>query len=568
MPPTEEDLAWLRSTFHPIPRPALPDDCVEYSLYLIGSTVNSGSDSETKLRFRDIQKYASTLQKQWLKDYIWQRQSFGLEMIKEDGEVCASSKEQAENQLTFVSGVNILRGRTEYGDSIEDEWVVVWLLREISKNFDNLWIKINDSDGEFLLIEAAGTLPAWLEPEIAENRVWINRGGLKIIKPNSERRSSRQTTEKLSLTDARSIILSEPNRFINSTSIEEEAFFRLKDYPQKILKNMHTTFMRVPRKIAYLLRQKPAYVAPAIEAFYLRDPIALKPLQAATSESDLQFPPSDFVSISVKLPRVGYAQIKSQAFKPPQIWQSSLPPKADSKSFLQAEAGLKLSCGFEMLLSDTQHQDKPAVREMKMLLDDLRSGDEHLPTDEEISHWPQLEDDESWLDINFEDLEDELDPKSGRSVTGKKRAFGDKAAQENLQRMVKQFEEFLNDGKSDPDDSGLFNQDTDDEIDDSDDSEEAELSDDGEDKEASFDEDEFTKMMREMMGMPPEVMREIMTGKATGAASRAGRATSSQHLEDRKIEEVDSSDEDVSPEDMQELVQKMEAELHEKGALR
>jgi SGT1 protein len=67
--------------------------------------------------------------------------------------------------------LTLLRGRTEYGDSVEDEWVIVWLLRELTKKFEDLWNKINDSDGEFLLIEAAGTLPEWLEPEIAENRV-------------------------------------------------------------------------------------------------------------------------------------------------------------------------------------------------------------------------------------------------------------------------------------------------------------------------------------------------------------------------------------------------------------
>lgn len=54
---------------------------------------------------------------------------------------------------------------------MEDEWVIVYLLRELSKEFEDLWIKVGDSDGEFLLIEAAGTLPAWLEPEIADNRV-------------------------------------------------------------------------------------------------------------------------------------------------------------------------------------------------------------------------------------------------------------------------------------------------------------------------------------------------------------------------------------------------------------
>jgi SGT1 protein len=69
--------------------------------------------------------------------------------------------------------VTLLRGRTEYGDSVEDEWVIVWLLRELTRKFEDLSIKVNDSDGEFLLIEAAGTLPEWLEPEVADNRVCL-----------------------------------------------------------------------------------------------------------------------------------------------------------------------------------------------------------------------------------------------------------------------------------------------------------------------------------------------------------------------------------------------------------
>ena len=62
-------------------------------------------------------------------------------------------------------------GRTNYGDSVDDEWLIVYLLREISRRFPEAWIRIVDSDGEFLLIEAASALPSWLEPEIADNRV-------------------------------------------------------------------------------------------------------------------------------------------------------------------------------------------------------------------------------------------------------------------------------------------------------------------------------------------------------------------------------------------------------------
>jgi hypothetical protein len=98
MPPNEEDLEWIRSSFRPIPRPQLPDDCVEYAVYIISPDVDATNDSETRLRLRDVQKAASDLQKKWLKDYIWQRQGFGLELVREDGEVCQAQKLRGQNQ--------------------------------------------------------------------------------------------------------------------------------------------------------------------------------------------------------------------------------------------------------------------------------------------------------------------------------------------------------------------------------------------------------------------------------------------------------------------------------------
>jgi hypothetical protein len=64
-----------------------------------------------------------------------------------------------------------LRGLTNYGDSVEDEWLIVYILRQLSNTIRDLWIKVVDTDGEFLLIEAANALPRWLNPEIADNRV-------------------------------------------------------------------------------------------------------------------------------------------------------------------------------------------------------------------------------------------------------------------------------------------------------------------------------------------------------------------------------------------------------------
>lgn len=79
------------------------------------------------------------------------------------------------SSLTASLGTTTLRGRTNYGDSIEDEWVIVYLLRELTKRHKDIWVRVVDSDGEFLLVEAAGALPEWVEPEIARNRVRLLR---------------------------------------------------------------------------------------------------------------------------------------------------------------------------------------------------------------------------------------------------------------------------------------------------------------------------------------------------------------------------------------------------------
>jgi hypothetical protein len=58
---------------------------------------------------------------------------------------------------------------------VEDEWLVVYILRELSKLYPDLWIEAVDTDGQFLLIEAANALPRWLNPEIADHRVCLIR---------------------------------------------------------------------------------------------------------------------------------------------------------------------------------------------------------------------------------------------------------------------------------------------------------------------------------------------------------------------------------------------------------
>lgn len=430
----------------------------------------------------------------------------------------------------------------------------MWLLRELTTKFSNLWVKVSDSDGEFLLIEASATLPRWLEPEVAENRVWINNGQIKIIKP-ADSSNSKHTEEKVSLAEAHEIIVLANSRMLHSQSLEDEAFFRLRNYPAQIEQNMHHAIVRIPRKVAYLLLEKAAYVALAVESFYLRDPVSLTAVRSSNVRQ-LIFPPEDLINMSVTFPRPAYAQLRSQEFPVHDAWQLEVLQATDDTDRARVETGMKLTLGFEILLRDKQYQDRPAVREMKLLISDLDSGDAKLPVDADLLQLGHVQDDEQWMNVSLDDLQSQLRG-ANAAATGKSReqgAFGDTATEQNLQRIVKQFEVYLNDDKG-GDNSDFYEEDDDDKLDDIDSDEiEEDL------KNAGFDDDDFTKLMQEMMGMPEEVLKELMHGDID-ALKKDDEPNPDAHLEaanEHENELRSEDDEDVDDTDLRQLVQRMQ----------
>lgn len=400
-------------------------------------------------------------------------------------------------------GRRCLRGRTNFGDSVEDEWLIVYILRELSKSFTHIWVTVGDTDGQFLLIEAANALPKWLNPEIADFRVWLNSGKLLIIPTNQPEHAKAQEASPsavLTLDNALRFLQYNPARLLHLPSVEREAFYRLQKYPKQILNNLHHARIIIPRNLAYILHHDPSYISPAIEAFYLRDPIALRPLQACDPK-DLDFAPTDCVNVSVKFTKIGYAQLKSQSYDPPPVWKDFQAGNGNIESKEIINMGMKVACGFEMLISDPQNQDKKVVREIKLLLDDLETGEDQLPSDGEISKWQIVEDDESWLDINFEDFERELAGKNDIDERNDKAGFGDRNAQEHLRKMVARFQGLLDDDDDAARTEGAeYADDTDNDNDqDSTSSEDTEAND---ENDVNFNEDRFTQMMREMLGMP------------------------------------------------------------------
>jgi hypothetical protein len=378
-------------------------------------------------------------------------------------------------------------------------------------------------------------------------------------------------SRSLTLAEAHKTITNSPKTLIHSPLIEAEAFYRLRNYPAQIQNSLHYAQITVPRRLAYLLHECPESISPAVESFYLRDPIALKSLQGTSKE--LVFSPNDLVTTSLRLTKVLYAQVKSQQFTAPNAWKSILLDAENAANsdhekqtwFTRLELGMKVTSGYEMLVNDPSYRDNRSVRVIHILLEDLKDGAD-LPTDAEMAAWPNAkkEDDEGWLDINFEDFEKELagkgegaESKKGDGLFGPEppSGFGDAKTQADLKKMVQRFEDFLND-----DDAGVDGAELDDmDVDDDDDDEDGEEDDsEDEDKEVSFDEEEFARMMREMMGLPSEV-----NSKGAGPASK-GKANQPIGT----IEELESDEEEEDEgEEIRKLMEKMGAELNAVGAL-
>lgn len=78
---SSSNFKWFGEGFEGFPR-GLPEDCVEFTLSIIDSHLK---DVEIRQKLRAVQSSATSLTKQLLKDYIWQRDTFHLELSQKDG---------------------------------------------------------------------------------------------------------------------------------------------------------------------------------------------------------------------------------------------------------------------------------------------------------------------------------------------------------------------------------------------------------------------------------------------------------------------------------------------------
>ncbi|XP_045926648.1 protein ecdysoneless homolog isoform X2 [Micropterus dolomieu] len=308
-------------------RRVVQEDMVQYKLFLIqpdGSTSQQSEEHLTHLVEEVLAKVAPLLIQ-----YIWQHQSFNLKYHPEKGGVPAH-----------------IGGSTQFGDNVEDEWFIVYLLQQITEAFPELAARIEDNDGEFLLIEAADYLPKWLNPDTSENRVFFYRGHLHIL-PCPSKSSPVGVSKDVvpSMAQALALLSTHPEACQASPKICSALRKRLEGYPEKITTGLHRAHCFIPAGIATVLAQRPDLVAPAVSSFYLRDPVDLQACRSFKT-----FPPDTRVLTSVTFTRCLYAQLQQQQFNQDRRSGFTMPPRSHPQ-YKAHELGMKLAHGFEIMCS-------------------------------------------------------------------------------------------------------------------------------------------------------------------------------------------------------------------------
>ncbi|KAI8329638.1 SGT1 protein-domain-containing protein [Chlamydoabsidia padenii] len=483
---------------------------IEYSIFFPPKSSKEATIETLHNSKRQIESLIEPI----INGHLWQTDNFKLRIVHND---------RKDPSFPFLFGFS------RFGDCINDEWFIVYILYQVSKLLKDAIIAVADNDGEFLLIEAASALPEWLDPSNSDNRVYIYQDKLHIIPlPKSPAgifnfmSSNGTTASKNALSRQESInIIWQQQQISGTSTVASDDIQRLiDDRTQKYCQQQqdqhelhHARTVLFNPKAAYVLLSAPQLLPLAVEAFYFRDPISLK-----ACANMRHFPPSPSIdaNIDTVLPwtRTTFAQALHQQFYAPKAFH--LPAKHHD-TYQAAELGMKLMCGLEMIYSREYHRNNNGVNDT----DDINASDlmEMAPTslggvtprekmDELLVHYSpsalkqlletnateKSPDNTDWMDIYPDELESLLAQKT--HTNGTSNGTTDNVPV-NLEEIMAKFEDFLEHSSSNVDGVNMDSEDKSDEGSDSEDDrvdEQAEHDDADEDmlKQVSFD---FTSFM-------------------------------------------------------------------------
>ncbi|GAN09276.1 suppressor of S. cerevisiae gcr2 isoform 1 [Mucor ambiguus] len=300
-------------------------DYIQYAVYLPKKDDESDMTASLKDALDMINSHVQPI----INGYLWQKDKFHLSLAYDQGQ---------DPSYPFLFGAS------RFGDCVNDEWFIVYLLKTVSSLIPDSVISLVDNDGDVLLIEAALDIPAWLDPSNSQNRVYLYNGQVHIIPlPTSPADILQATSGPLMRQKAIDLIRSNSKNTLASAAIQQAIMDRISEYPSAAMKEIHRAGCILPNQAAFVLLSEPQLITLAIEAFYLRDPISMKACASMKTFS----PQSGLTETVIQFTKTTYAQTVSQKFYAPKPFR--LPSVKEKKQFKFAELGMKVACGLEML---------------------------------------------------------------------------------------------------------------------------------------------------------------------------------------------------------------------------
>ena len=306
------------------------EDFVEYTIH--SRTIPVGKDGQDYLL--TLRDECLTILSPYTIEYMWHQDPFTLK-VKD----------------------NHLHGLVKIGDNIEDEWFIISLLFKLTEIKLDLVIRVVDQDGEVLLIETADLLPMWAQdPEATDCRVYIYRNQMHLI-PVAQ--NPAQLTPLPAGTPRWEDAVETVRNYSHVTrmppKIQSAIRRRMKSYPDDWSDQKQFCHVTIPLKVKRLLPMLPKYiVSAAIRSFYIRDMVDVRNCRTMKNFSPREGGPH--VKVGLTLSKCLYAMLVKQQFKPDKKagWTMPSCPPQGSADYKASDLGMKLTCGLEILASQSK----------------------------------------------------------------------------------------------------------------------------------------------------------------------------------------------------------------------
>lgn len=280
-----------------------------------------------------------------------------------------------------------LHGKLDLGENADDEWFLVSLLYSISVSYPDAVIKVQDQDGEFLLIEAADVIPDWLEPETSANRIFLCNGKLCIA-------SIEAFPENPKLEQAISWIRADPFRSFASKEVQRSIKDRIKIFEGGFSYLNHRAYIVAPVTVCAVIKEEPRLLTLAINLFCSRKD---KPFSIESSPLRLSAAPKTRTLASFSKPQ--FAKLAFQQYFAPKSGYAM--PEASSPDFVPHDLGLKVAAGLDLFMRDAMADSGLKKRALAI----IEGVDLEDPSRYTVHG---VEDGTKWMDVDPAELDQDL----------------------------------------------------------------------------------------------------------------------------------------------------------------